>query len=760
MPQQVSKKLAKYQEAIVNLQAQTPGSIDIEQLRDTLNWVKQEHTLLGALPSSLRINKETLEITDLPEGEEFDSRVASLEISDALSADELYRISEEGPIGEAAFRIIIDTVKRHLLVRIAATRYSPWTQEVSGESFLVHNDLVTLRSNWDAEALLELRNKLEAAGVFNQVVKDERFGVPLTSLTSTNPDMQRQWVTDSCMAGLTQREAAPQYWARNLITNAGFQINNKNSEAVLKTLKDPRWYRDNGAEYGVAHIFLPFPRNSRSEGLRWDEVNEVPHLESLMEDPQWLNRKRLESQALISYWLTETLLAGALYQKDTPLSRIYGRKWGFCWQRMSATQRQYVIRAIQLCMIYLLAVEWDGTGYDFEAPSVSSWEEAPIRGGCASDTGFMVDAAKSLRRLLFAEEFASDSDIREIRSALLSLDYLDLPARLGSAPYADFRQRTVLDSYIEAGERKLDQMVMSPLSSCPEEIRQFENRFADSSLALLAAYFETFSSSRFRSAEIRFGIVCALERALMAKESHECYGMVRYGTYLEQSASTKEELVMFDSYLPLFSITRHILPGLTDSWYREYVFKKAKNIAGKEHLDMSEQFLMLEATRLKQLGSNVPQSIVRDTTDAVNMASRQENTLPEWSAQWSIAPTACIIALARAKLELLEETRNAENCSKSKALLSKVNEKLSFFINLCTSTVVQDRDSSGTPTRRADGTGLPKPYNVMEAFQVCLDVCGNLRWLPGDHTLPWSSSQLNSGLRLAHQAASLEEKLV
>lgn len=739
---------------------------DAAQVPDqaVLDWLREVHGILGPVPAAVEVNPVD---AGLAKSCRSRRRRKKTRVRDILSVESWNSL--RGKEGHAARRIFADSLGRYLASRIAASTYRPWIQNLGGVDFPVHSDLATLRSRWDQASLIDLHRSLEAAGLFDQLVSDPRYGIPATSLTDTNPDMRRQWVTDSCMAGFTQRRIAPELWCRSMVTNAAFHLIPANVAAVLKTVRNPDWYRFGPAQHGVAHIFLPRPKNSFDEGLCWDERHQVPLLESMREDRCWGNRKRLESQALMAYWLSETLMVASFVSSDDRYPGGMSPAWGFRWHHMTERQKEYVIEALQLLMMYLLAVQWDGAEYDFAAPSVSSWEEAPLSGGCASDTGYMVDAVKSFRRLLMGSAFSGNSVIDYLRQRLRRIEIRGAESALAQSPFADFRQKEVLDAYIEAGERKLAEMAISPVvramsgngSAVPWGIRQYADRGPDSSLALLAAHHETFSQNPFWDAAVRWGIVRFLEEHLMDRNPECRFGMKRYSTYQVADPQSDMLVEVFDSYINLDFHPSLIFPGLFQPGFEAVVAAECERIRsrGLPEPSLSPRDIFLRRTA-ERLATAKGVQRVMDTKKLQHMAARQHLALPEWSAQWSIGPTASVMALAKAKINLLSYIRANGIEAHSRELLLRIEGGLVRMINLCAAMIVKDRDSEGKPVFRADGTKLPRPYNIMEAFQACRTVDGDIRWIPGEHTLPWSASQLDAGLRLAATAAGLEEAVV
>lgn len=736
------------------------SSSELSQLRWALQTIGSTHGVGDRpIPVKLRLNRNTGRPTDLRKTKEFRSLVAEISIKNALDAQELLGLERRfGEAGRHAKSIVIDTLSRYLQARIAATDYKPKTQSVNGHRYDVHSSVVQLRKYWDSRALKDVQRALLNEGLFALNVPNSLYGLAYTSSSKTNPDMMRQWVLDSMMAGLIQRRRSPLDWRRSMITNSGFHITEPNLGAALRTIRRPAWYRDGDAERGMAHIYLPEPMHREGEGLRWDESKRVPALDSILEDPAWGNRKRLESQAKFVIESAETILAGCGAER---------RKFGFDWSQMSKEQKRYVVLALQTTMSYLLAVQWNGQRFDHRAPSVSSWEEAPHHGGCTSDSGYMIDAARSVKKLLFTA--TETSGLREIRAELRTISNWQLREALERSKFADFRNQEVLNQYIEAGEKLLARRVLHPILAALERgpatkpealvftgIKQFENRGPDSSLALLAAHYSSFSENGYIDALTRYGIVRFLGASLLGPGPR---GMIRYDAH-EVVDEDNNPRVVFDSYLsrdfhPALILTPLFVEGVT-TFVNEQSVKIHSYGVPPEALSLPDRIVLEAEERLKAADKQFKSQ--KDAQSMSAMVARQHLSHPSWTAQWSIAPTACLIALAKAKLRLLEHMKLHGQAAESLALYNALNRELDQMLNLVLSTLVGETDSKGNQVYRADGTPVPARLNTMEAFQVVLDLNGNPVWLPGEHTLPWSSAQIYEALRLAIRAEEQAKK--
>jgi hypothetical protein len=134
-----------------------------------------------------------------------------------------------------------------------------------------------------------------------------------------------------------------------------------------------------------------------------------------------------------------------------------------------------------------------------------------------------------------------------------------------------------------------------------------------------------------------------------------------------------------------------------------------------------------------------------DASSVELLTERQLLSEPDSAAQWTIGLSASLQALAKAKLSLI----NAG--AKETPLFASIEETLVDIINR-NIAAIPGKLSDEVPLR-ADGTPLPL-YQVMEAFEAIIDLNGERKFIPGAHTLPWSTAQLFDGLCLAEEAAA------
>ena len=251
-----------------------------------------------------------------------------------------------------------------------------------------------------------------------------------------------------------------------------------------------------------------------------------------------------------------------------------------------------------------------------------------------------------------------------------------------------------LEAWIEAGRRFVAERVVTPLETGRLPM-QNPLRPLDTSLTLLAASpYRFFADDPVRDARIRHGLVAACCEGLLGP-----HGMRRYGAF-EFDGRT-----LHDSYL---------------------------NIG--YHMPAAERAQALgRGGAGRTFGSS-------DASTVELLAERQTLSEAEWAAQWSIGPTASLQALAAAKRTLASADHG------DTPLATAIEEGIRDMINRCVAAI--PGRLSAEPPLRSDGTLLP-PYQVMEAYEAVIAEDGRRLFMPGAHTLPWSTAQLFDGLRLA-----------
>jgi hypothetical protein len=260
-------------------------------------------------------------------------------------------------------------------------------------------------------------------------------------------------------------------------------------------------------------------------------------------------------------------------------------------------------------------------------------------------------------------------------------------------------EKEKLAAWITAGRDFVAARVVSPLERGESPI-QNPIRPYDTSLTLLAASAYTFfPEDPVRDAIVRYSIVKSCIAELLGAN-----GMRRYNQYVLDGNK------LHDSYLNILY-----------------------------HMPAIERAVVLQRSGTsRDFGS----------TDASSVELLQERQLlsdPESAAQWTIGLSASLQALTKAKLTLF--SANASNTD----LFASIEETLVDMINR-NIAAIPGKLSGETPLR-ADGTPLPL-YQVMEAYEAIIDLNGERKFVPGAHTLPWSTAQLFDGLRLAEEAAA------
>ncbi len=257
----------------------------LESVRMAFGALGEQGNLIP-IPSHFRVNLKTREVTDLPHWGVYESFIKEIRIHDALSAECLNSLENHfGDAGLIARRVVLDTIIRSLQSTISVTERKLWSKPYNGYELRCWNDIVDPQVHWTAALIEKAMDDFRGNGLFTLSIRDERFGLVRTSETETSPDMgKRQWLHDSCKAGLQMRKTHPHLWSASMLTNGMFMCTKPNMHAMFQTVRDPEFYRGGDVTCGMAHLFLAEAKNSESEGLRWNDALGVPDIESLIED--------------------------------------------------------------------------------------------------------------------------------------------------------------------------------------------------------------------------------------------------------------------------------------------------------------------------------------------------------------------------------------------------------------------------------------------------------------------------------------------
>ena len=302
------------------------------------------------------------------------------------------------------------TLATSLRVVMTATLDHPIGVKLGELTIPVHNRTIAalLRPSYTALNFKELLTVLEKKGVFEEQV-DETTGLIHTAglAEGENPDMMRQWVTDTVRCGDMQRRLHPLTWPKALMTLAHFYQQPQELRAFHDIIKDPTRYQKGGAKTGVAHIFDP---------------------NKLTRDPGWFNNKRLESHGLALGAFCDTMVDGL----------VKGQPWGFSVDLLEHPDRLKLIsETISHLAAYLIAIRY------YDAPSAGPWEETPFAGGLTWDTEAARAGLESFADLMENPAYSQNPSITKVREAL------------AHATYARRLARPALAGAIAAGRRKL-----------------------------------------------------------------------------------------------------------------------------------------------------------------------------------------------------------------------------------------------------------------------------------------------------------------
>jgi hypothetical protein len=579
-------------------------------------------------------------------------------------------------------------------IRLFATMYQP--RHVDG--YQIHNRFFTplKPSAFNASELERIFKDLSSKGSF-KVATSSKTGLIRTSDKDDAHHMSRQWFTDSTMMFPLQRTLDPEGWKKNMMTNAAALNHPEAQRAAQETLKNPDWFRKGSVKNGVFHIYWP-------SSVELD-ANELPKPEKIKLDETWFSQNRLESQALMTLRLLETLKAGLIPNKNGQL-----KPWGFHPQDLEgrmAKNEAHVTNAIHSMSRYLIAVNTDPKTkkFDFHTPSASSWEEMPFKEGMTWDAAVTVVAMEKLKKFLYGEKFESPT-LNRVKAKILK----DNPTELS---------KENLEKFIAAGRTFVDSRITHPLQRGKDPV-QTPNRPYDTSLSLLAASdYQLVPNNLLKDTQLRLDLLKKTKAALSGP-----HGMRRYNEFTETTKAGKP-IKLHDSYL---NINHHMPESVLAPILKKPVLVKS----GYERQG--------------------------DASDAETLLERQDLSQFKYTAQWQLGLSASLQSLAKMKIALLREIQQKGAASaEEKKLLKEINKESLDFVNRNVAAI--PGPLPGTEKLiKADGSPC-QPYIPLEAYQAIPDLNNEIKYVPGDHSLPWHSSQLFDGLRKTLRAQKMEESL-
>ena len=620
----------------------------------------------------------------------FKCEINNIKVDDLLSVESLNKLE---PVDRNK---LIESLLRSLLARLFATEFKAeeFTLDLKNYSFHynVFNDFFKdpkpYYAIFDIE---ELINDLNEKKIFD-FKTNPKTGLIETSNT-INLNMQWQWITDSCMAGLWQKENDPFSWRKSIVINAAVVTTSEANIAIEHISKDPDWYRKaqedkESLDRGIYHIFDP--QSIKISALGSPIVKNI-------ELGKWIHPRRVESQALLLLNILETIEAG-----------IHHEEWGFAYSEdFNEQNREIIFKAIYNLLTFLMSVNWNSKHnmYDANAPTSSSWEEIVFWEGVSLDSAYTYLALDKFCKLVFNENYSKTKAITDLKNTL--------NASINSNnAYADCLNESQVRMLMQACNSKIYEWIVKPiLYDRTQPIHSPENKI-DTSLVLLAASNYKFSEDVMLDTEIRKNIVDLCDNLLA-----DDYGMRRYNKFTREDIVSGTYVKIFDSYLNINSQIVHELTPIAQI----------------------------------MLGQKAdPIQLVPKYASTTEFLKRQKLAKADFSAQWSIGTTASLQALAKSKINLINHSKTIKYLSpQTESLIKEIDIKIAHYINKTLSLIAGFKDQD---VIRADGSKLTGSYSILEAYQAVTDLTGKTKWLPGAHTLSWSAAQFYSGLKLALKA--------
>lgn len=325
--------------------------------------------------------------------EDIDNPGKMMEIQSGLDLDHI-----KNP---KALKDIVNTVN----VLLEASDYNPvkrtfGTNDGKNYQIAVHNRDISgqLKDNYTARDFAELFKHCNKQGTFQLTVHPE-LGVAKTSDSLVKEMSDRTWITDTCRNLSLMQHKPEHHKFVPVAINTMAHFYKKKEDQFEQVIQNPASYtpylglenKEDAFKYtgeinpkvGVAHIFYP---------------------NTLDEDPDWGNRRRLESLGLFLKKSCETITH----------KMGDGGKWGY----NSADEiPNDVIDSIANVAKYLQAIDYP------YAPSAGNWEEVAIAGGLTWDTEVIKEGYKELKELLFSKKYDNNPEIAKIRKRLQNTKY-------------------------------------------------------------------------------------------------------------------------------------------------------------------------------------------------------------------------------------------------------------------------------------------------------------------------------------------------
>jgi hypothetical protein len=574
---------------------------------------------------------------------------------------------------QPARQATLSTLVNVLRIVDGAASYRPTavTLPTTGETLWVHHpDLVAwIKPHYSPQDCDVLFKLLTQQGVF-ALVSDAQTGLVETADASGSAVMhQHRWQTDNMLCAPLQQALDPAGWLKNLTTQAAFLAHPHVLQAFRQAITSPNWFRHGGDKNGVPHLFIP-------DTITVDPVTGLPQPESITLGHSWFSNQRLESQALVLLAMANSVTQGL-------------------WPPNHPALYTFVLPAIAHLAQYLMAVNTnpDTQQPDFEAPSISSWEEAPYTGGMTWDTAVTVLAFRALKPIL-CDPIPAYLPIRNaLQATAIAMD-----------PRTQLFNPKAIEAFMATGHQQVLERIVRPLQAGALPM-QHPKRPMDMSLAFIVSHaYPLDPDDPVENTRLHLQLIASLQQHLLRAN-----GMIRY------PAHTVNGHTVVDSYLA------------SDFW-------------------MPDEYRQALATQGMGKASNLmhDSAVNPDVEDRLiqDMLARQAIMQPNTEAEWGLGLSAILQGLGKLRQALIPLIRNTPQV---KLVLQQVDDQWDY----CLAKTIALISGEGTRSNGAPST----PWRVMEAYEqvsvpAMLASTGQAHRtaLPGAHTLAWGQAQLFEAL--------------
>ena len=394
----------------------------------------------------------------------------------------------------------LSILQKTLQTLVYAIEYTPKVVLLNGVPITVHNKKIAtmLKERYTTEEFKNIFNYLEQQDVFTSVVDEQTGFIKTSSIDqSENPEMVRQWITDSIRCNELNLYFGRNNLYKKCINSIIKFYNTPTEKSILFQIISGKIEYDNKADKnyllnGVAHVFSPH---------------------TLSRDLSWFNNKRLESHGLALGAICRNILEGLIENKD----------YGYKYKELEDNHYNTII----LLAHFFYKIKF------YKAPSAGNWEETPFDGGLTWDTTAITESLILLKSILF--DIQSNKQVTEFRKDIQYKERI-LAKELSLA--SDSLLFQTVDNLSIIIQKGIQRIRKTYLAEAPN-IRE-----VDASLVFITHSSITLDCNKLEDALKHLEILGLLENKLLRDN-----GIIRYEPFYVSECENK--VISSDSYLNL-----------------------------------------------------------------------------------------------------------------------------------------------------------------------------------------------------------------